>query len=395
MTNKRIEFRFAGSTLYFDLSQALFSSFDIDKGTKLLLTVLLKQIDMTELNSVLDLGCGVGVLGITLKKINPRLRLHFTDRDALALDFTRLNCRLNNISADSIEGRLGLSGIEHKSYDLILSNLPAKAGAPVLISIFNQYSGYLKRGGLFAFVIVKPLEEVAHTALVRSGAAIIHRQGTPGHTVFLAAKGKEIPPPQDGFLPYIRGRFNFQPPLKNLSYSLDTVYNLPDFDNLGYQQLSAMVLLADDHLSPKHNILIWNPGQGHLPVYLCRTLAEKQTKFTLAGRDLLALEVTRRNLAAHGVAGPLIESYHTSWLSQIPANYGLIILLPDPESRPATVEMISLELPRLTEPDGEVIIAAKSTLLQRILKQSKGFQLKKRKKDHGYRAVLLVKKEVI
>jgi len=377
------------------LSQALFSSFDIDKGTKLLLTVLLRQIDMTKLSSVLDLGCGVGVLGITLKRINPRLRLHFTDRDTLALDFTRLNCRLNNINANSIEGCLGLSGIEHKGYDLILSNLPAKAGAPVLISIFDQYSGYLKRGGLFAFVIVKPLEEVAHTALVRSGAAIIHRQGTPDHTVFLAAKGKEIPPPQDepqdGLLPYIRGRFNFQPALKDLSYSIDTVYNLPDFDNLGYQQLSAIALLADN-LSREQNILIWNPGQGHLPVYLCRTMAEKRTKFTLAGRDLLALQITRRNLAAHGVADCLIESYHTSWLSQIPANYGLIILLPSPESRPVTVEMISTELPRLTEPDGEVVIAAKSALLQSILKRSKGFQPKKRKKNHGYRAVLMVKK---
>lgn len=374
------------------MSQALFSSFDIDKGTKLLLAVLLKQIDITELSSVLDLGCGVGVLGITLKRINPRLRLHFTDRDALALDFARLNCRLNNINADLIEGRLGLRGTEHTGYDLILSNLPAKAGAPVLMSMLNQYSSYLKQGGLFAFVIVKPLEKVAHTTLVRSGASIIHRQGTPDHTVFLAAKGKIIPPLHDGLLPYIRGRFNFQPPLKNLNYSLNTVYNLPDFDNLGYQQLSAMALLAD-HLSPEHNILIWNPGQGHLPVYLCRTLAEKQTKFTLAGRDLLALEITRRNLAAHGVPDFLIESYHTSWLSEIPANYGLIILFPGAESRPVAEEMISLELPRLIEPDGEVVIAAKSPLLQRILKQSKGFQLKKKKKKHGYRAVLLVKKE--
>ncbi len=373
------------------MSQALFSSFDIDKGTKLLLTILLKQIDITKLSSVLDLGCGVGVLGITLKRINPRLRLYFTDRDALALDFTRLNCRLNNISADSIEGRLGFSGIEHKGYDLILSNLPAKAGAPVLISIFNQYSGYLNQGDLFAFVIVKTLEKIADNALARSGAAIIHRQGTPDHTVFLAAKGKEIPPLQDGLLPYFRGRFNFQLPIKDLSYSLDTVYNLPDFDNLGYRQLSAMVLLAD-HLSPQHNILVWNPGQGHLPVYLCRALAEKRIKFTLAGRDLLALEITRHNLEAHGAADHIIESYHTSWLSRIPADYGLIILLPGPESRPAVVEMISLELPRLTEPDGEVLIAAKSALLQCILKQSKEFQLKKRKKNHGYQAMLLVKK---
>jgi len=376
------------------LSQALFSSFDIDKGTKLLLTVLLKQIDIAKFSCVLDLGCGVGVLGITLKRINPRLKLHLTDRDALALDFTSHNCRLNNINADSIEGRLGFRGTELKGYDLILSNLPAKAGAPVLISIFDQYNSYLKPGGLFAFVIVKTLEKVAHTALIRSGAAVIHRQGTPDHTVFLAAKGNEITPLQDGLLPYIRGRFSFQPPLKYLSYSLYTVYNLPDFDNLGYQQLSAMALLSD-HLNPEHNILIWNPGQGHLPVYLCRILAEKRRKFTLAGRDLLALEVARRNLAAHGVADCLIESYHTSWLSEIPANYGLIILLPGPESRPAAVEMISPELPRLTQPDGEVVIAAKSPLLECILKQTKGFQLKKRKKHHGYQAVLLVKKGII
>ncbi len=121
-------------------------------------------------------------------------------------------------------------------------------------------------------------------------------------------------------------------------------------------------------------------------------MAEKRTKFTLAGRDLLALAITRRNLAAHGAADHLVESCHTPWLSEIHDQHRRVIIFPGPDSRPDAVEMISLELPRLTEPDGEVVIAAKSALLQRILKQSKGFQLKKRKKNHGYRAVLLVKK---
>ena len=57
-----------GERLFFDLSHALFSSFKIDDGSRLLMKTLAKQVNLAEVNSLIDVGCGVGTLGLALKK---------------------------------------------------------------------------------------------------------------------------------------------------------------------------------------------------------------------------------------------------------------------------------------------------------------------------------------
>ena len=82
--NKRVDFRFMREELHFDLSQSLFSSADVDIGSRFLLRTIVQNVVITGISSVLDIGCGVGVLGLSLKKINPDIQLVAQDRDALA-----------------------------------------------------------------------------------------------------------------------------------------------------------------------------------------------------------------------------------------------------------------------------------------------------------------------
>jgi 16S rRNA G1207 methylase RsmC len=69
---KRVDFRFRGRSLNLSLSHALFSSADVDTGTRLLLRVLsrLWDEDLTAgralPRTVLDAGSGVGVIGIAV-----------------------------------------------------------------------------------------------------------------------------------------------------------------------------------------------------------------------------------------------------------------------------------------------------------------------------------------
>ena len=85
--NKTVPFRFLGRDLVFQLSHALFSSFDIDDGTRALLKSIAQNVDVPALGSVLDVGCGVGVIGACLRAHAPRAKTVLQDRDALAAAF--------------------------------------------------------------------------------------------------------------------------------------------------------------------------------------------------------------------------------------------------------------------------------------------------------------------
>ena len=56
---KEVELEFEGNSLRFRVAQDLFSSFDVDVGTRQLLRSL-AQVDRADFGKVLDLGCGYG-----------------------------------------------------------------------------------------------------------------------------------------------------------------------------------------------------------------------------------------------------------------------------------------------------------------------------------------------
>ena len=128
---KQIPLNYQGKNLVFRTSQVLFSSHDIDVGTKHLLRTLTLE-NSYEFKKALDLGCGYGPIGIALKSISPDSFVHMVDRDALALDYSQQNMQLNNLNDIKIYGSLGYDNIVDTDFDLIVSNIPAKVGEPVL-----------------------------------------------------------------------------------------------------------------------------------------------------------------------------------------------------------------------------------------------------------------------
>jgi hypothetical protein len=81
---KIVELHIAGTALRFRVAQDLFSSHEVDEGTRLLLRSLTGS-DAPAFRRVLDLGCGYGPVGLTLKKLDERRTVHLVDRDALAV----------------------------------------------------------------------------------------------------------------------------------------------------------------------------------------------------------------------------------------------------------------------------------------------------------------------
>jgi len=407
-SNKEVPFRFNGVNLSFFLSQSLFSSYSIDNGTKLLLKTIAKEINFSEISSVSDIGCGVGVIGLSLKKKYPALTVTLQDRDALALSFSKENARQNKIKDIIYNKNLALEDLEENSQDLIISNLPAKAGETVLQDFVKNSLTYLSTGGLCLVVVVATLKDTILNAIRKTDAEITYKEDTRDYTVFHFKKinNTNIQTKDNSKTDlnecYIRGINDFQ--LKKLHYSLKAVFNLPGFDTIPYHIDLTAHLLEKQAISGR--TLFWNPGQGHLPLITHLTNKDKITETILASRDILQLKISKTNLlntlgddfkenldlkhiccleelrtdAIHRVSH-INNSAPTSNEKDIHYD-SIIISLDEPD------ETILNSIMEITASKGILIITGKSSYIAGAIKTSKGWIQITSRKYRGFRVVV-------
>src|SRR4051812_20677263 len=181
---KAISFSQFGRTWTFQVSQDLFSSYDIDVGTKFLLRTISDHSD-SPIGAVLDLGCGYGPIGLTLKELYRDAVVHLVDRDALAIAYSRRNAEINNVSGVEIYGSLGYDDLRRRAYGLIVSNIPAKAGEAAIRYFLRDAGYHLEPGGLVAFVVVSRLKVLIEQILgTTPHVTVVRQQDRAGHTVF-------------------------------------------------------------------------------------------------------------------------------------------------------------------------------------------------------------------
>jgi 16S rRNA G1207 methylase RsmC len=406
VVNKQITFAYHGSELLLNLSQSLFSSFAVDAGSRLLLKTIAQQTNPEKWSTLLDVGCGTGVLGLAIKKRHPHIRSLLIDRDALALEVARENSRINGLAGIEFSGSLGLAGRPPGGWDLIISNLPAKAGEPVLVSMMNSFASCLSERGSAAVVIVRNLEGLALRALTNSEAHVVYRETSGSHTVFhyrgkgrgeagmlsSGSRGESKENPAYGSLqalrevlrPYIRAKAAFH--YEKTSYLLNVVYNVSDFDTLGYQARLVIDLVSSVRLAGTG--LFWNPGQGHLPLYAL--LTNRLEAIILAGRDLLALAVSRLNLIEEGGRKIPIRIIHTPFFSGLEAKADFLVLLAD-TSMVGAGDLLRAGH-RLLVKGGWLAIGAKSSGLSRLVRGREGFAVEADRRYRGFRALLMRRK---
>ena len=126
--------------------------------------------------SVLDYGCGTGILGIASKKIFKNNKITFVDIDINALKLTKQNLRLNNIISREIflsKSNKMKNFNKKKYYDLIFANIlfgPLTSLAPrlkfiskpnsfIVLSglLSNQITNIVNRYKMFGFKLKKKI----------------------------------------------------------------------------------------------------------------------------------------------------------------------------------------------------------------------------------------------
>ncbi len=142
-----------GVTVEFYTQPGLFSYKRIDEGTRLLVeAVKLPREDAV----VLDLGCGYGVIGITLAKAHPKLRVYMVDVNPVAVELAKLNARHNGVADRVVVLRGNLyEPVADIEFDLIVTNPPLAAGMETVRAIVEQGYGRLREGGSLQLVVRK------------------------------------------------------------------------------------------------------------------------------------------------------------------------------------------------------------------------------------------------
>lgn len=133
----------------FITDHGVFSKQGLDFGTR----TLIETIPINKINGdVLDLGCGYGPIGITIKD-NTDSNVDMIDINLRSLHLAKMNASKNNVSVNVFESN-GYSNVT-KKYDYIITNPPIRVGKKILYDLLFGTKEYLKENGELWLVINK------------------------------------------------------------------------------------------------------------------------------------------------------------------------------------------------------------------------------------------------
>jgi hypothetical protein len=347
----------------------------------------------------------------------------------LARLFTLGNAARNGLGPALLEARTEplLAGAE--TWDLILSNVPAKAGEPVLEDFISRSAALLVPGGRALVVVVNSLAGFfrAHLNGARGGPSLIGEEAGTEHRVFvyggpasappdipaLWGPAEELPGPRSGFWwsVYRRGRAAFE--IEGVHYEICSVHGAAEFDRpSGAVETAAALVrrLGAAALFQGGPVLVHEGGQGHFPLWFLHFLewagAAPPEFLLLHGRNVLALEAARSNIAESSltgkprvltVPGPDLVLDRDSLGAALAAGKaagsgqgaGFIAVFPQPVPRTDPYPGIWEALGTLLRPGAAALLALSATEAERFDKRRlPGFTHQGDLKRRGFRALV-------
>ena len=135
-----------------DSDQGVFSKDRLDDGSRILIETLLPlHLD----GKLLDLGCGIGPIGLTLAYFTPSLSVTCSDINTRALALCEANAKKLSLSPRvtclQSDIYIEIEGL----YDSIVSNPPIRAGKKVTNAIYIGAKSHLIDGGSLYIVVRK------------------------------------------------------------------------------------------------------------------------------------------------------------------------------------------------------------------------------------------------
>lgn len=148
---EKMIFHYKGHDITFITDNGVFSKQRVDYGSR----VLLDAIELNENHkSLLDVGCGYGTFGISLKKVYPDIYVEMVDINERAVALTNKAIDLNGIDNIKAYQSYIYENVDGK-FDVVISNPPIRAGKKVVFEILEKSYDYLNEQGFLMIVIQK------------------------------------------------------------------------------------------------------------------------------------------------------------------------------------------------------------------------------------------------
>jgi hypothetical protein len=234
----------------------------------------------------------------------------------LARLLTLHNAAHNGVSPATLEAYTEplLAGPDSERWDMILTNIPAKAGMPVLEDFVRRSAALLNPGGKVLMVTVQPLadffrERIAAGACAADAELVLEHKSS-GHSVFVygekATQAATAVPVNagPGFFErhpfYARTEVTCQ--IEDIPVHLKTIHGASGFDHPGGAVLAAAKLAArlkktilqQLPLDGSAPLLVHEPGQGFFPCWLLELLYDK-TGLPLVQEEFLTTKYTEEH----------------------------------------------------------------------------------------------------
>ena len=147
MRTHKVVYNTGSHSISLTTADGVFSKHEVDFGSDLLIkTILMEQ----PFDSLLDMGCGYGVIGISLSKVF-MCRALMCDINERAVLLAKDNAKDTEAEAIQSDGFQNVSG----TFDVIVTNPPIRAGKEVYYKWFDESINYLNPEGRFYCVIQK------------------------------------------------------------------------------------------------------------------------------------------------------------------------------------------------------------------------------------------------
>lgn len=143
---RTVVFRDGDRVLRFHTASGVFARTAVDAGSRL----LLEAVDLRDVQRILDLGCGYGVLGIVTAARAPHARVILVDINPRAVALAEDNIRLNAVPNAEARCGDGCAPVADERFDLVLYNPPIRAGRHVVVRLLREAHACLTpRGRLY------------------------------------------------------------------------------------------------------------------------------------------------------------------------------------------------------------------------------------------------------
>lgn len=174
-----------GGSLALDVPGDVFSTQRIDEGTQL----LLGHLPAFAPESLFELGCGYGALGLPIAAHYPALRALLVDRDLLAVAASAHNARALGLANVTARPSLGYRGLlpGEGPFDWVLCNVPARIGASAIGAFLEEGRALLTPRGELRVVVIRDLGPVTQAQGQERGLPLVRVVDGPRHTVFALA----------------------------------------------------------------------------------------------------------------------------------------------------------------------------------------------------------------